>query len=89
MLDWERWTLTQSSGDAGVPVLVLALLLALVTTFASAVPAVVPVAVPVVAGVPDGDADGDGDCQAYREGDGEVVFSGLPLTLAGGDTVGE
>ena len=40
-------------------------------------------------GVPDGDADGDGDCQAYREGDGEVVFSGLPLTLAGGDTVGE
>ena len=27
MLGWERWTLTQSSGDAGVPVLVLGLLL--------------------------------------------------------------
>ena len=60
----------------------------LVTT-ASRVAAAVPVAVLVVVGVPDGDADGDGDCEAYRRGDGEVVFSGLLLALAGGDTVGE
>jgi len=68
-----------------VLVLASALLLMLVTTSASRAATVVP----VVAGVPDGDADGDGECQAYREGDGETVVSGPPLTLAGGDTVGE
>ena len=43
----------------------------------------------VVADVPDGGADGDGECRTCREGDGEAVFPGLLLTLAGGDTVGE
>ena len=52
---------------------------------AAAVPVAVLVAVLGVVGVP----DGDGDCEAYRRGDGEVVFSGLLLALAGGDTVGE
>jgi hypothetical protein len=73
MLDWERWTLTQSSGGAGVPVLV---------TTASRVAAVLVAleVLPVAVDVPDGDTDGDGDC--------EVVFSVL-LTLGGGDTMGE
>ena len=111
MLGWERWTLTQSSGDAGVPVLVLALLLVaavelelllpaelglglLLATWAARAAAAVrvavdSVAVSVVADVPDGGMDGDGECRTCREGDGEAVFPGLLLTLAGGDTVGE
>lgn len=42
--------------------------------------ALVGVLVAALAGVPDRD-----DCEAFREGDGEVVFFGALLTLAEGD----
>jgi hypothetical protein len=82
MLDWERWTLTHSSGGAVVPVLPLPLPLVtglgselgLVETSASSVPEAVALAVAVPVAVPEGEA----------EGDGEVVFVGPPLARTGG-----
>ena len=87
MLDWERWTLTHSSGGAVVPVLVLPLFcglgleLGLAATRASSAAAVADV--PDVPEVPDCEGDGE----VSWEGDGEVVWRGTLLALAGGSTV--
>ena len=84
MLDWERWTLTHSSGGAVVPVLVLPLFcglgleLGLAATRASSAAAVAD-----VADVPDCEGDGE----VSWEGGGEVVWGGTLLALAGGSTV--
>ena len=72
MLDWERWTLTHSSGGAVVPVLVLPLFcglgleLGLAATRASSAAAVAD-----VADVPDCEGDGEGEDERLGEGDGD------------------
>jgi hypothetical protein len=82
MLDWERWTLTHSSGAAVVLALPLLLELGLAATKESSVAAVVLVDVAVVV-----------SAVVDVLADGEAVFAGVELTLAAGgavdDPVGE
>jgi hypothetical protein len=88
MLDWERWTLTHSSGGAVVPVLALPLFsglgleLGLAATWTSSAAAVAGAAdVPDVPDTPEGDAvpdapEGDAVPESDADGEGEVYPEG-------------